>query len=169
MTSDGMDEWPTGRLLSTAARLVEHSWEAILRSQNMTHAGLISLHTIADRPASQRDIAKASRVTDQTISRTIDRLERAGYVTRETDPLDERRKRVAITESGRAIYRRLLTLEKEDAALTAAVGDVGRCANNSCSSSARWDFRPGTRPGTDRRRHTFAGRAMTTSCSFPGR
>ena len=125
MTSDGMDEWPTGRLLSTAARLVEHSWEAILRSQNMTHAGLISLHTIADRPASQRDIAKASRVTDQTISRTIDRLERAGYVTRETDPLDERRKRVAITEPGRAIYRRLLTLEKEDAALTAAVGDVG--------------------------------------------
>lgn len=82
MTSDGMDEWPTGRLLSTAARLVEHSWEDILRSQNMTHAGLISLHTIADRPASQRDIAKASRVTDQTISRTIDRLERAGYVTR---------------------------------------------------------------------------------------
>ncbi len=59
MTSDGMDQWPTGRLLSTAARLVEHSWEDILRSQNMTHAGLICLHTIAGRPASQRDIAKA--------------------------------------------------------------------------------------------------------------
>ncbi len=64
-------------------------------------------------------------MTDQTISRTIDRLERGGYVTRETDPNDERRKRVAITEPGRAIYQHLLTLEKEDAALTAAVGDVG--------------------------------------------
>ena len=38
MSSDGLDDWPTGRLLSTAARLVEHSWEKVLRSQDMTHA-----------------------------------------------------------------------------------------------------------------------------------
>ncbi|MFD9680613.1 MarR family winged helix-turn-helix transcriptional regulator [Rhodococcus sp. NPDC059969] len=124
MSSDGLDDWPTGRLLSTAARLVEHSWEKVLRSQDMTHAGLIVLHSIAGGPASQRDIAKNARVTDQTMSRTIDRLERAGHVTRDTDPRDERRRVIAITDAGRQTYERLLTLEKEDAALTVGVGDV---------------------------------------------
>ncbi|MDI9918040.1 MarR family transcriptional regulator [Rhodococcus sp. IEGM 1379] len=124
MSGDGLDEWPTGRLLSTAARLVEHSWEKVLRTRDMTHAGLIVLHSIEQYPVSQRDIAKAARVTDQTMSRTIDRLERAGYVTRGTDPRDERRRMIAITEAGRATYEKLLTLEKEDAALTIGVGDV---------------------------------------------
>ncbi len=123
MSSDGLDDWPTGRLLSTAARLVEHSWEKVLRSQDMTHAGLIVLHSIAGGgAASQRDIAKNARVTDQTMSRTIDRLERSGYVTRDTDPRDERRRVIAITDAGRLTYERLLTLEKEDAALTVGVG-----------------------------------------------
>jgi DNA-binding MarR family transcriptional regulator len=58
------------------------------------------------------------------MSRTIDRLERAGYVTRDTDPRDERRRVIAITDAGRLTYERLLTLEKEDAALTVGVGDV---------------------------------------------
>ncbi|MDJ0109333.1 winged helix DNA-binding protein, partial [Rhodococcus erythropolis] len=99
-------------------------WEKVLRSQDMTHAGLIVLHSIAGGAASQRDIAKNARVTDQTMSRTIDRLERAGYVTRDTDPRDERRRVIAITDAGRLTYERLLTLEKEDAALTVGVGDV---------------------------------------------
>ena len=124
MSGDGLDEWPTGRLLSTAARLVEHSWEKVLRTQDMTHAGLIVLHSVERCAASQRDIAKAARVTDQTMSRTIDRLERAGYVTRGTDPRDERRRVVAITDAGRATYEKLLALEEEDAALTLGAGDV---------------------------------------------
>ncbi|MGC0364186.1 DNA-binding MarR family transcriptional regulator [Rhodococcus sp. 27YEA15] len=124
MSSDGLDGWPTGRLLSTAARLVEHSWEKVLRSQDMTHAGLIVLHSIVDGPASQRDIAKNARVTDQTMSRTVDKLERAGFVTRDTDPRDERRRVVAITSQGRQTYERLLALEEHDAALTDGIGDV---------------------------------------------
>ncbi|MCJ0905639.1 MarR family winged helix-turn-helix transcriptional regulator [Rhodococcus sp. ARC_M6] len=124
MSDDGLETWPTGRLLSTAARLLEHSWEKVLRSQDMTHAGLIVLHSIAQAPMSQRDIAKKSRVTDQTMSRTIDRLERAGFVTRGTDPRDERRRLITVTESGLITYQRLLVLEKEDAALTVGVGDV---------------------------------------------
>lgn len=124
VTEDGLENWPTGRLLSTAARLVEHSWEQVLRSQDMTHAGLIVLHSIAMSPASQRDIAKKARVTDQTMSRTVDRLERAGYVTRDTDPRDERRRLIAITASGQATYKRLLELEKDEAALAFGAGDV---------------------------------------------
>lgn len=124
MAEDGLENWPTGRLLSTAARLVEHSWEQVLRSQDMTHAGLVVLHSIATSPASQREIAKTARVTDQTMSRTVDRLERAGYVTRDTDPRDERRRLIAITASGQATYERLLELEKDEAALAFGFSDV---------------------------------------------
>ena len=119
----GFDAWPTGRLLSTAARLVEHSWEEVLRAHGTTHAGLIAMHTLTDGPRSQRDMARACRVTDQTMSRTVERLERGGFVTRATDPGDERRQRVSITASGRDTYTRLLTLEQDDESLTSAVSD----------------------------------------------
>ncbi|MFF0815339.1 MarR family winged helix-turn-helix transcriptional regulator [Rhodococcus sp. NPDC003318] len=124
MRPDGIDAWPTGRLLSAAARLVEQSWESVLRAHDLTHAGLFVLHAVADGPASQREIARTARVTDQTMSRTIEKLERAGHVTREPDPRDERRKLVTATDSGLRTYRRLIELEREDTTLTAAVGDV---------------------------------------------
>lgn len=118
-----MDRWPTGRLLSMAARLVEQSWEHVLREYNMSSAGLVVLHVVASGPATQREIAHACRVTDQTASRTIERLERLGYVTRQIDPRDERRKSVSRTPSGRKVYETLLDREQNDPALIAAIGD----------------------------------------------
>lgn len=124
MGPDAIDTWPTGRLLSTAARLVEHSWESVLRAHDLTHAGLFVLHAASRAPASQRELARTARVTDQTMSRTVEKLERAGYVTRETDVADERRKLVTVTDTGRDVYGRLIDLERDDATLTAAVGDA---------------------------------------------
>jgi len=120
---DGFDRWPTGRLLSMAARLVEQSWEHVLREYDLSSAGLVVLHVVASGPATQRDIAKACRVTDQTASRTIERLERLGYVSRQTDPSDERRKSVTSTPAGRQVYEELLDREQHDPALIAAIGD----------------------------------------------
>lgn len=120
---DGMDGWPTGRLLSMAARLVEQSWEHVLREYDVSSAGLVILHVVAAGPATQREIAQACRVTDQTASRTIERLERLGYVSRQTDPRDERRKSVTSTAAGRRVYEALLERERNDPALIAAIGD----------------------------------------------
>lgn len=120
---DGIDGWPTGRLLSTAARLVEHAWEKVLREHDISSAGLVVLHAVSAAPASQREIAHAARVTDQTASRTIERLERVGYVTRQVDPGDERRRVVAATETGRRVYRSLVERERTDPSLVAALGD----------------------------------------------
>lgn len=106
-----------------AARLVEQSWEHVLREYNMSSAGLVVLHVVASGPATQREIAHACRVTDQTASRTIERLERLGYVTRQIDPRDERRKSVSRTPSGRKVYEALLDREQNDPALIAAIGD----------------------------------------------
>lgn len=120
---ENVEGWPTGRLLSTAARLVEHRWEAVLRGHDLTHAGLIALHCLLPGPRAQRNLAKACRVSDQTISRTVERLARSGFVTRATDPADERRQLVAITDSGRAVHDRIVTAQQADAILADAVSD----------------------------------------------
>lgn len=120
---DDLDGWPTGRLLSMAARLVEQSWEHVLREYDLSSAGLVVLHVVAAGPATQREIAHACRVTDQTASRTIERLERLGYVSRQVDPRDERRKSVTSTPSGRRVYDALLQRERHDPGLVAAIGD----------------------------------------------
>lgn len=95
-----VDSWPTGRLLSVAARMVEARFDDFLAGLDLTHAGLITLHHLADGPLPQRDLARRSRVTDQTMSRTIDRLARTGHIARTMDPADRRRMLVAITPRG---------------------------------------------------------------------
>ncbi|WP_127783068.1 MarR family transcriptional regulator [Rhodococcus sp. X156] len=115
--------WPTGRLLSTAARLVEHSWEAQLARHGLTHAGMIALHSLRSGPLSQRELARACRVTDQTISRTVERLERAQLLTRTLDPADERRQLVRLTDAGRAVHEQVVAAQHADAVLAGAVSD----------------------------------------------
>lgn len=108
-----MAEWPIGRLLSTASRLVEHAWIDALNELGLSHAGLIALHLLADEPASQTDLAERARVETQTMSRTLDRLEREGYVTRARDPRDGRRHVVTITAAGGRAWEAAKTLETE--------------------------------------------------------
>lgn len=92
--------WPTGRLLSVAARLVESRFDDVLAGHDLTHAGLIVLHHLQAQPRTQRELAVLCRVTDQTMSRTTERLERTGLVTRGVDPDDRRRTIAQITDAG---------------------------------------------------------------------
>lgn len=107
------DSWPTGRLLSTAARLVEHAWTSALEELGVTHAGLIALHLLESGPANQTDLASNARVENQTMSRTLDRLERDGYIMRAVDPTDGRRHVVQATDAGLAAWDAARSLEKE--------------------------------------------------------
>lgn len=98
-------EWPLGRLLSMAARLVEQDWNNWLASRGITHAGLLALHVLRTGPHTQRELAAASMVEEQTMSRVLDRLEREGHVTRDRDPADRRRLVVRPTQAGLRAYR----------------------------------------------------------------
>lgn len=99
---DDLDDWPTGRLLSASARLVEHAWNAHLARWDLNHAGLAALHVLLGGPLTQRELAYRVQVEDQTMSRTVERLERSGYVERHRDPDDRRRIVVSLTTEGRA-------------------------------------------------------------------
>lgn len=97
-----MKQWPTGRLLSTAARLVEHAWNERLSSIGITHAGVIGLGVLADQgPLTQAHLAQIVHVQAQTIGKTLARLENHGHVTRVRNDLDRRSHMVSITAAGR--------------------------------------------------------------------
>lgn len=140
-----MAGWPTGRLLSTASRLVEHAWLDALTELGLSHAGLIVLHLLDAGPTSQVELAGLARVEAQTMSRTIDRLEREGFVERHPDAADRRRRVVERTPSGAEVFERARRIEAElfpdvpdiSALRTALLGIIGS------SSSTRWRDDPG--------------------------
>ena len=110
---DQLASWPTGRLLSTAARAVEHAWAEALATLGVTHAGLIALHLLRDGPLSQIQLARSAHVETQTMSRTLERLEREGLVSRAPDPDDRRRHVVARTAAGAEAWSRAQDLERD--------------------------------------------------------
>lgn len=104
-TSTEPADWPTGRLLLTVVRRIEHEWNEHLARWELNHAGFPVLLHLADGPRTQRQLAVVSGVTEQTMSKVVARLERSGYVTRTADPRDRRRRTVTITGAGLAVAR----------------------------------------------------------------
>lgn len=96
-----VDQWPTGRLISAIARRIEQEWNAHLAGWDLNHASFPVLYMLLAGPRSQRQLADASGVTEQTMSRIVARLERSGYVHRRPHPHDGRRHDVVLTDAGR--------------------------------------------------------------------
>ncbi|WP_442860351.1 MarR family winged helix-turn-helix transcriptional regulator [Arthrobacter sp. zg-Y769] len=108
-----MERWPTGRLLSTAARLVEHAWNERLVSIGLTHAGVIALGVLdAQGPMTQARLAQLVRVQAQTMGKTLARLETHGHVSRVRNDLDKRSHMVTITAQGTEALREAQNIER---------------------------------------------------------
>ncbi len=99
-----LEQWPTGRLLTTAARLVEHAWNERLVTLGVTHAGVIALGVLGGQgPMTQAHLAQIVRVQAQTMGKTLSRLEARGHVSRTRNDLDRRSHMVSITDAGRSV------------------------------------------------------------------
>ena len=120
-TGDDPAQWPTGRLLSTAARLVEHSWDSHLAAWNLNHASFAVLAVLLEGPSTQRQLAGRMQVKDQTMSRTLERLERMGHVRRERAGADRRRVLVHLTDAGRRAVLQAGDPAVSEGLITAAV------------------------------------------------
>lgn len=109
-----MERWPTGRLLSTAARLVEHAWNEKLRGMDLTHAGVIVMEVLAVKgPTTQSMLAQIVRVQAQTMGKTLTRLEAHGHVSRARSESDRRSQVVSLTEAGEHTLGLATQLERE--------------------------------------------------------
>ena len=108
-----MEHWPTGRLLSTAARLVEHAWNERLVRIGVTHAGVIALGVLETQgPMTQARLAQIVRVQAQTMGKTLSRLESHGHITRVRNDLDRRSHMVSITPQGIEVLREAQNIER---------------------------------------------------------
>ena len=121
--------WPMGRLLAAAARRVERDWDERLREIGLPHAGLIAIDIlIRTGPTGADTIARVARVQPQTMSRTLERLERDGLVERSPHPDDRRRRVVIVTDAGRAAWDTAKHVEREvlpeDARLREALAGI---------------------------------------------
>ena len=96
--------WPTGRVLSTAARLVEHAWDDALRAWDLNHARYAVLALLLPGAATQRDLARRAGVEEQTMGRILRHMEEHGHVERHRDPDDRRRTVVTATARGRTSF-----------------------------------------------------------------
>jgi len=96
-----LHEWSTSRLLTTAARLVEHAWNERLLDIGITHAGYTTLGVLsAQGTMTGSKLAIAVHVQAQTIGKTLEKLERDGLISRIRDSADRRSQRITITAAG---------------------------------------------------------------------
>lgn len=119
---DTPDAWPLGRLLSAAARAIERDWDERLRAIGLPHAALIAIDILVRTgPTGADTLARTARVQPQTMSRTLERMERDGLVERSPHPDDRRRRIVTVTEHGREAWETARHIERDvlpdDAAL----------------------------------------------------
>lgn len=107
-------QWPTNRLLSTAARLVEHAWNERLATLGVTHAGVMALDVLKTAGSmTQAQLAHRVRVQAQTMGKTLHRLELHGHVNRSKNVHDRRSHLVSITPEGLRVLEAATQLEDE--------------------------------------------------------
>lgn len=138
--ADGIESWPTGRLLSTAARLVERAWQGSLEQVGLTHQGLVALDHLGACPLSQSKLARLARAETQNMSRTLERLERDGYIARVPAPDDARRRVVTRTPEGVAIWEKAKHMEENMFPPTRETDALRRALLEiiAASPAARW-------------------------------
>src|SRR5689334_11100240 len=104
-----LDSYPQIYFACHRRHVRDEATQAVLSA----HQASILDHLDEVEGTSLLDLAKHMGVTPSTMSLTVDRLERGGYVTRERSKEDRRRVDLRLTESGVRIKRQQKVLEPE--------------------------------------------------------
>lgn len=107
-----LDDWPSARLVITAARLVENAYNEDLAAYGITYAALTVLSVLAVEGAlTQNQLATELKIQPQTLGQMVDALARKGFVSRTRHWSDRRSQMVDITGTGRSVLQSIATLE----------------------------------------------------------
>jgi DNA-binding MarR family transcriptional regulator len=105
-----MSEEPinTGALLSQICRLMRTRMHTIWDEIGLYRGQPFVLHTLWEQEGiTHSELANRMHVSPPTVTNTIKRMEKAGFVERRPDSEDERVSRVYLTDAGRAIRDRV--------------------------------------------------------------
>ena len=100
-------------LLGRASHLISGQFHEYLRTQGVPVMHWRVLSTLWDGPMSARELADWILTKQPTTSKLLERMERQGLVTRETDPSDRRRIVVGLTPRGREVAGPLIRAARE--------------------------------------------------------
>lgn len=114
----GLDVTRTGKVLNRAFD------DALVAAGGSLPMWLVLVSLKSQRHGMQRELAEAVGVEGPTLTHHLNRMERAGLITRQRDPENRRIHRVELTEDGEAAFFRLLdTVVAFDRRLRAGVTD----------------------------------------------
>jgi len=111
--ADSLDQ-----LLAQICRLKHARVQALLETLGLYEGQPSMLRTLwAEEGLTHTELGRRLRVQPATITKMLQRMQKAGFVERRPDPQDERVSRVYLTEAGRAVQADVRgvwhTLEKE--------------------------------------------------------
>jgi MarR family transcriptional regulator, organic hydroperoxide resistance regulator len=91
-------------LLAQVSRLHHTRVHQLLEGLGLYRGQPRVLHILWDQDGlTHKELAEIMQITPATITRMIQRMEKAGFVQRRPDPADQRISRVYLTEAGRAV------------------------------------------------------------------
>jgi DNA-binding MarR family transcriptional regulator len=102
MSDDQRAEETAARLHAAAVRLLRLARQGQAGAAKAPHLSALGAIAAAG-PLSLGDLAVREGVRAPTMSRSVERLVAAGLASREPDPADRRRVRIAVTEAGRSL------------------------------------------------------------------
>ncbi|GAA4216529.1 MarR family transcriptional regulator [Sphingomonas endophytica] len=100
--------------LYSASMAVGRAYKPLLDAIGITYPQYLVLHALWEQDARTIGaIAERLALESSTVTPLVKRLEAAGHVTRQRNPDDERKVRVLLTDSGRALRQRCGCLAEE--------------------------------------------------------
>jgi MarR family transcriptional regulator, organic hydroperoxide resistance regulator len=98
-------------LLAQVSRLHQQHAHDLLEKINLYRGQPPLLYALWDQDGQTHgELAEKLQVTPATITRMIQRMEKAGFVQRRPDPADQRVSRAYLTEAGRAVQAGVQTI-----------------------------------------------------------
>lgn len=106
-----LDEIPFLGLLGIVMHKVMNCAKGMYQEFDLNRSMASILFTLNRREAlSQKELAKSLNVSAPSITSSIQKMERAGYITRQPDKEDQRVMRLSLTEKGRSCIQGVKTV-----------------------------------------------------------
>lgn len=100
---------PIGLLLARTAKATSRAFDEVLVEAGASlPIWLVLVSLQGPRRPAQRELATAIGIEGPTLTHHLNRMEADGLVTRTRDPENRRAHQVALTDEGKALFRRLL-------------------------------------------------------------
>jgi len=97
------------QLIFTVNKLYTEKTNDNLKEYNVTRSDMSLLIKLKeDGKMTQKELAEAKNLNTATVTRALDRLEKKGFVNRESNMKDKRKKNIVLTEKGIYIISEIL-------------------------------------------------------------